>query len=974
MLSEEQKQTQLEQLQITDRQIMSELKDFQRKTVERIDTLFRQGQDRVLVADEVGLGKTMIAKGVLSKLAILRHQEGDDLVRVTYICSNQTIAKQNLIKLKIGDARIDDISDTRLSMQHLKVTQQEVFATHNNQYVQLIPLTPNTSFQTTGTARGTVRERALMFVILAGMDGIDAKALEKVMSYGALRAWPYWLDKYRTAVNECHNEKEEYPDNIRQQIKEYDAFRQLQEYLDGKSTIEEKKVIADLRQMFALISVGMLNPDLVIMDEFQRFQFMINHAQGETGILVRKFMRSQSDKIEDKVRVLLLSATPYKLYNTLEEVGDANNNESYQEFLSVMHFLQEGHNTSFDSMWGRYSKCLKELKEDKQSLENLAIETLMVEDALYQNMCRTERLSVMDNGDFVDDSSKDKALAISESDIKSYKAARRVVEAIGGGRQLPIDYVKSCPYLLSFMQNYELKRHIVEYYKRHPNEVDNCYSDMLWMKQRPGYKKLPVTNARLERLMQELFASTGNELLLWVPPSMPYYESEGVFKDKQNFSKIIAFSSWEMVPRMISCLVSYEVERRIVNEKKKLPSPRLKKGIPTTDILYTYYPELAECYDPSFYVRERITHLRDIEKGVREKITSKLDKIRSVHGLEDVEVSTLVNLAIASPANCFYRIFKNVQLAERLAQAFIRYLNTSEKTAIIELATESKRQAQAHWQDVLTYCKQGNLQATLDEYVHYLTNGDSKKLNEDLADTIQTALELRTTNYTIDTFPRFKSRVQKMQSSDKEVTMRSHYATAFAQGTGEKGQDRKENLQCSFNSPFWPFVLASTSIGQEGLDFHPYCRKIMHWNLPSNPIDLEQREGRINRYKCLAIRQNIALTYGERVKSQWVGDDIWNHLFEAAVAEKQEGQSELIPFWCLGKNQRIKIERIIANYPVSIDEERYKHLIQVLSLYRLTMGQARQSELLEYVFDNFNHPEELRHFFINLSPFEKEKS
>ncbi len=974
MLSEEQKHTQLEQLQITDRQIMSELKDFQRKTVERIDTLFRQGQDRVLVADEVGLGKTMIAKGVLSKLAILRHQEGDDLVRVTYICSNQTIAKQNLIKLKIGDARIDDISDTRLSMQHLKVTQQEVFATHNNQYVQLIPLTPNTSFQTTGTARGTVRERALMFVILAGMDGIDAKALEKVMSYGALRAWPYWLDKYRTAVNECHNEKEEYPDNIRQQIKEYDAFRQLQEYLDGKSTIEEKKVIADLRQMFALISVGMLNPDLVIMDEFQRFQFMINHAQGETGILVRKFMRSQSDKKEDKVRVLLLSATPYKLYNTLEEVGDANNNESYQEFLSVMHFLQEGHNTSFDSMWGRYSKCLKELKEDKQSLENLAIETLMVEDALYQNMCRTERLSVMDNGDFVDDSSKDKALAISESDIKSYKAARRVVEAIGGGRQLPIDYVKSCPYLLSFMQNYELKRHIVEYYKRHPNEVDNCYSDMLWMKQRPGYKKLPVTNARLERLMQELFASKGNELLLWVPPSMPYYESEGVFKDKQNFSKIIAFSSWEMVPRMISCLVSYEVERRIVNEKKKLPSPRLKKGIPTTDILYTYYPELAECYDPSFYVRERIIHLRDIEKGVREKITSKLDKIRSVHGLEDVEVSTLVNLAIASPANCFYRIFKNVQLAERLAQAFIRYLNTSEKTAIIELATESKRQAQAHWQDVLTYCKQGNLQATLDEYVHYLTNGDSKKLNEDLADTIQTALELRTTNYTIDTFPRFKSRVQKMQSSDKEVTMRSHYATAFAQGTGEKGQDRKENLQCSFNSPFWPFVLASTSIGQEGLDFHPYCRKIMHWNLPSNPIDLEQREGRINRYKCLAIRQNIALTYGERVKSQWVGDDIWNHLFEAAVAEKQEGQSELIPFWCLGKNQRIKIERIIANYPVSIDEERYKRLIQVLSLYRLTMGQARQSELLEYVFDNFNHPEELRHFFINLSPFDKEKS
>jgi hypothetical protein len=37
----------------------------------------------------------------------------------------------------------------------------------------------------------------------------------------------------------------------------------------------------------------------------------------------------------------------------------------------------------------------------------------------------------------------------------------------------------------------------------------------------------------------------------------------------------------------------------------------------------------------------------------------------------------------------------------------------------------------------------------------------------------------------------------------------------------------------------------------------------MHWNLPCNPIDLEQREGRINRFKCLAIRQNVADKYGD---------------------------------------------------------------------------------------------------------------
>ena len=78
-----------------------------------------------------------------------------------------------------------------------------------------------------------------------------------------------------------------------------------------------------------------------------------------------------------------------------------------------------------------------------------------------------------------------------------------------------------------------------------------------------------------------------------------------------------------------------------------------------------------------------------------------------------------------------------------------------------------------------------------------------------------------------------------------------------------------------FNSPMRPFALATTSIGQKGLDFHHYCRKIMHWNLPSNTIDLEQREGRINRYKCLAIRQDIASRFADRE----FDSDVWQELF-----------------------------------------------------------------------------------------------
>ncbi|MGN8850453.1 SIMPL domain-containing protein [Bariatricus sp. HCP28S3_C2] len=75
---------------------------------------------------------------------------------------------------------------------------------------------------------------------------------------------------------------------------------------------------------------------------------------------------------------------------------------------------------------------------------------------------------------------------------------------------------------------------------------------------------------------------------------------------------------------------------------------------------------------------------------------------------------------------------------------------------------------------------------------------------------------------------------------------------------------------------------------------------------------MEQREGRINRFKCLAIRQNVADKYG-KADGITFKRDIWTEMFEAAKAEKQNDQSELVPFWCFGKNQSVKIERLLKD-------------------------------------------------------------
>ena len=97
----------------------TQAKDFQRITAERILHIYKQGHRRVLLADEVGLGKTFVAQQVVSLVREWHREQNDDLFKVVYICSNANIADQNIEKL--GVAKCMSISESRLSMQHLHI-------------------------------------------------------------------------------------------------------------------------------------------------------------------------------------------------------------------------------------------------------------------------------------------------------------------------------------------------------------------------------------------------------------------------------------------------------------------------------------------------------------------------------------------------------------------------------------------------------------------------------------------------------------------------------------------------------------------------------------------------------------------------------------------------------------------------------------------------------------------------------------
>ncbi len=64
---------------------------------------------------------------------------------------------------------------------------------------------------------------------------------------------------------------------------------------------------------------------------------------------------------------------------------------------------------------------------------------------------------------------------------------------------------------------------------------------------------------------------------------------------------------------------------------------------------------------------------------------------------------------------------------------------------------------------------------------------------------------------------------------------------------GATKQETRQRLMLTFNSPFFPEVLIASSVMAEGVDLHRFCRHVIHHDLCWNPSTLEQRTGRVDR-------------------------------------------------------------------------------------------------------------------------------
>lgn len=119
---------------------------------------------------------------------------------------------------------------------------------------------------------------------------------------------------------------------------------------------------------------------------------------------------------------------------------------------------------------------------------------------------------------------------------------------------------------------------------------------------------------------------------------------------------------------------------------------------------------------------------------------------------------------------------------------------------------------------------------------------------------------------------------------------------------GSVDADDRRNLLLAFNAPFLPEVLIASSVLAEGVDLHLDCRTIIHHDLSWNPSTLEQRTGRVDRLGCKAERVGrpirvflpfVAATQDEKMFRVVREREDWFNVLMAS--ETGEGDARALP-------------------------------------------------------------------------------
>lgn len=104
-------------------------------------------------------------------------------------------------------------------------------------------------------------------------------------------------------------------------------------------------------------------------------------------------------------------------------------------------------------------------------------------------------------------------------------------------------------------------------------------------------------------------------------------------------------------------------------------------------------------------------------------------------------------------------------------------------------------------------------------------------------------------------FTRISTALLGAHSEDDAAARRGASLRSVRRASGQTDRHDRERLIALFNTPFAPDLLVASSVMGEGIDLHQECRYVIHHDLDWNPSVLEQRTGRLDRIGALAERE-----------------------------------------------------------------------------------------------------------------------
>ena len=930
---------------------------------------------------------------------------------VIYICSNTNIAKQNEEKLGLGKNedegwtnRASCLSGKEFNSSKYEVEFQAVLQDYYKVYgndhtyeslgrvnalktrLRILPMTQRTSIDIKG--RGKVEEREYLYRLIRAFSD------DEIISAEASRGNEDFEKMMGLYMTKCKCDEEfNKACNIIRDSRNGDEY-EIENFYNTWQIV---------RKGFAEITMDWLDCGLVIMDEFQNFKEIIGQASDDEESIIRKVLEQESDGEDRNPYVLMLSATPFRMYmsknadqdETDTDTADTENASIYD----VCRFLEKGGGTNgmsvISSSLEAYKTALEKYsRSDRESKENVLEKKNTFERQMGSVFTRMERINVLRElrEDCTDAEDTDKQ----ESGCGGIKAlldyTNELVEYDTGNGRYHIGtgtataYAERIPYVLSFMNRgnkqaggddgYKIKRNFDEDVGagkiRYKNN-SKCYileDDFKDMSKTLGewhgvYEKvleyiLDIESLDIDSMLKSgkyngmtredvLLNHPGAARLLWVPSVVGWKELKGAFAEHKNFGKTVMFSDRVVVQRAMAWLISREVTRRLI------------------------WWILKQEQDKSITEKE----LQDFQESAKDILEQILEQILGlVAGFEenpergnsgDEGIKTVEKIFTTSESGMFAVWSEMGLLIKRNKEGFA--LRDSGGT--LQMDVDSLRQS------IKDYCEEGKLQYVLQELEYignaaYLSDGHN----------VHEATEIYITLYehTKD------GRLQISRTGDNQKSAERPVETYYARCIGSGNDDDKVNsiskLQAAFNSPFAPFVFATTSIGQEGLDFHNYADRMVHLSIPANPTDFEQREGRINRYNCLAVRKAVMEWYGNKEETRMCSDDIpklLDNAFEAAKASLCEESNQklncgIIPHWLVARKKDDNklevagIKRLVPYFYNSSMMEKYHNMLKLLQLYRSVIGQADADELLERLMVNKKEAD-VQELYVDFSPY-----